>query len=735
MTPQELLNAAGIHLDDYGPGEHPLTCPQCSRQRQHRHQKFKCLSVKIDGRGACWHCNHCGWSGPEKENFAAIYHYPEFRKVRYPAGHIPPFHIQHRNGGWQPGAGGADTDTLYRYEEVQEAIALGHRIAIVEGEKDVNSLWAIGVCATCNTHGASKPGERPKWKKPHSDLLRGADIVVFNDNDPSGYAHAEEVCRLSVGVAARVCRLDLKLFWYDIPEGGDVSDFLAAGYTREQLDALIEHAPEYVAKQEAPPQQPEPWPLFDPWAEFIVPPFPIDILPPVASEFVATHSVLLGCDPSAMATAVLATFSGALSHQFALRMMRNGPWYENPRLWILHVGDPSKKKTPIFNTATRPITDQQNYLSQKYETELRDYEATKEKDKDSRVSEPKRPARLISTDITVEKLADILARSGDRGLLIKRDEIAGWVGAMERYSSQRGSAADRAVWLKAFDGGSYDVDRIKRGEIHVHNLSVSLLGGIQPARLAELHGLTSDGLLQRFLPVMMGPSQLARDEPGDNEDYATLVRKLILARPERLILNEAALEVMNDIRQNLHNLEAASGGLANGFQAFVGKLPGYAGRLALILHMAADPEYGQTCQINETIVENVRRLIFDFIIPHGHEFYRTAESTTDGDRLRKIASWILTSGKARIVTSDLTHNVRDLRGLTVIEINKRVSPLVAGGWLEPTEPGPACRAWTVNPAVGPFFEQRRQQENEGKQQLRQIMARDFAARREQKGAA
>jgi hypothetical protein len=47
----------------------------------------------------------------------------------------------------------------------------------------------------------------------------------------------------------------------------------------------------------------------------------------------------------------------------------------------------------------------------------------------------------------------------------------------------------------------------------------------------------------------------------------------------------------------------------------------------------------------------------------------------------------------------LTTNVRDLRGLTLIEINERVSPLVAGGWLEPTDKTPTCRVWTVAPQV------------------------------------
>jgi hypothetical protein len=471
----------------------------------------------------------------------------------------------------------------------------------------------------------------------------------------------------------------------------------------------------------------EPGPLFDPWAEYVVPAFPLDILPAVARDFVSTQSVLIGCDPSALAMAVLGAMSGALSHGFALRMMRHGKWYENPRLWVLLVGDPSRKKTPIFNTATQPIAEYQDHLRQQYEAQLREYQSAKDD------TEPTPPLRLLVSDITIEKLADILARS-ERGLLAKRDELAGWIGSMEKYATGRGPGADRGFWLQAFDGGPYHVDRIKRGETYIRNLSVSLIGGIQPARLAELHGLTSDGLLQRFLPVMMGPSQTARDEPSDDEAYSTFVHQLIFAKPERIIFSDAALEIMHSLRGDLHNLEAASAGLADGFQAFVGKLPGYAGRLALILHMAADPQTGATYAVDETTAVAIRRLILDFIVPHAFVFYRTAESDVEGDRLRKLAGWILTSGRTKIRASDFPANIRELRGLTVFDLNKRVSPLVAGGWLEPAESGPLCRAWTVNPAVASLFETRRQQENARKAQVRETMGKAFAGRRDQKAA-
>jgi hypothetical protein len=107
ITAQELLEANGIKLDSYKPGQHYVTCPHCSHTRIKK--KAKCLGVLIDadGKSACWNCGHCGWSGPKKgngkskangharEHFEATYDYDGFQKVRYPKGHEPRFRVRH----------------------------------------------------------------------------------------------------------------------------------------------------------------------------------------------------------------------------------------------------------------------------------------------------------------------------------------------------------------------------------------------------------------------------------------------------------------------------------------------------------------------------------------------------------------------------------------------------------------------------------------------------------------
>jgi hypothetical protein len=277
MSPDELLAKYSIKLESTAPGRYYTTCPECSSKRKLANQSKKCLGVLIDERGACWHCNHCHWNGPEKgagtgkaDPIETAYNYIEdgefrFQKVRYPKGHEPPFRIRTRgaDGGWKWGAEGL-RKPLYRIDEITAAIKDGRTILVVEGEKDVDNCWRLGFPATCNFDGAvdviKYPNAKPKWKAEYSEALRDADIVILNDNDGPGYAHADVVCRLSHGLARRVRRLDLAPHWPNMPAKADVSDWLVAGHTKDELAALIAAAPDYAPQaeqdsQEAPPQQ------------------------------------------------------------------------------------------------------------------------------------------------------------------------------------------------------------------------------------------------------------------------------------------------------------------------------------------------------------------------------------------------------------------------------------------------------------------------------------------------
>src|SRR5262249_54756130 len=120
---------------------------------------------------------------------------------------------------------------FYRKDEVDEAIALGRTVLIVESKEDVDYLWSIGIPATRIIPTTNI--ENDKWKD-----FENADWTDFKDADVVVYERARAACRYLRGIAKRVRILRLET-WTRIsghtPEGA---------YTREQLDALIEEAPE-----------------------------------------------------------------------------------------------------------------------------------------------------------------------------------------------------------------------------------------------------------------------------------------------------------------------------------------------------------------------------------------------------------------------------------------------------------------------------------------------------------
>ena len=107
---------------------------------------------------------------------------------------------------------------------------------IVEGEKDADNLAKLGLVATCNSQGAGKFGDE---LVPY---FAGKCVAILPDNDDPGRKHGADVAAKLHGTAKAIKIIELP----NLPEKGDVSDFLAAGGTVEQLRRLYQEAPIWV---------------------------------------------------------------------------------------------------------------------------------------------------------------------------------------------------------------------------------------------------------------------------------------------------------------------------------------------------------------------------------------------------------------------------------------------------------------------------------------------------------
>jgi 5S rRNA maturation endonuclease (ribonuclease M5) len=125
---------------------------------------------------------------------------------------------------------------LYRLPEVLEA-KKSQTIYICEGERDCDNLVKIGLAATTNSGGAEK------WQPELSEALTDASIVIIPDKDEPGKRHVAKVVSSLYGKAKCI-----KILGLPDREGHkvkDVSDWLMAGGTKEELQHLASEAAEY----------------------------------------------------------------------------------------------------------------------------------------------------------------------------------------------------------------------------------------------------------------------------------------------------------------------------------------------------------------------------------------------------------------------------------------------------------------------------------------------------------
>ena len=506
---------------------------------------------------------------------------------------------------------GTDTATVY----------------VVEGEKCVDAMSALGLLATTSA-GGSNAAEKTDWGP-----LAGRDVVILPDNDKPGDGYAATAAGLLAGVAATVCIVKLD----GLPHGGDVADLVHACHSDAERQALRETIELATSRtKEIPMFQTN----VNPTSTLTYEPFPVDALPEPASTFVREAAAAVGCDPAFVALPLLTLLGAAVGNSRRLHMKST---YQVPAiLWTGIVGESGSAKSPAMATA----------LSVAYEQEARLQQQADQK-------------RFVVADSTTEALATLMA-ANPRGILCIRDELTGWLGSIDRYGDGRSPcSADQAFLLSAYGGTPHTVDRRTGNPRHLHipRSSLWVTGGIQLGLLAQAMGPTQReaGLLARLLlaypPVRQ--QKYTEDEVSEETKDAlakTIERLIGLEGEESVCPSPAAKQLWIAFHDNTcREFSSMTGDL----RAAWSKLRDTALRIALIFHLASQ----EAAEVSEATMQRAVVLAEWF----KHETQRVYSLLANSKSAREqrsaeesLLSWIAERGT--VTERDVERGIRCFRG-------------------------------------------------------------------------
>jgi hypothetical protein len=440
--------------------------------------------------------------------------------------------------------------------------------------------------------------------------------------------------------------------------------------------------------------------------------FPADALPEPLGGYVRAVAKSIGCDPCYVALPLLVVLAAAIGNSRRLELKRG--WSAPPILWGAIVGESGTCKTPAFKKVLRSVRERQRKALEENAKEMKKHEAEQamwekemtawKREKDSCGDPPEKPEppqaeRFIVSDTTVEALASILLAT-PRGVLLARDELAGWIGSFDRYAGNGRGGADAAHWLSMHNAEAIIVDR-KTGDrrtIYVPQAAVCVVGGIQPTILKRAlgHEHRESGLAARLLLAYppRKPKRWTEDDidPCEEAKLARLVDRLYELEPH--VADGDVRPLLIRLTAEAHGLWAAyydahaveQADLTGDLSAAWSKLEEYAARLALVIHCVrqATLPQGDGDTISGKVEENrgsvavatVTALDADSMRDgirlaewFKHEARRVYAMLTESDvqrEARQLVEWVERKG-GKVTARELQRGPRHLRGTGAAE--------------------------------------------------------------------
>lgn len=355
--------------------------------------------------------------------------------------------------------------------------------------------------------------------------------------------------------------------------------------------------------------------------------FPVNVLPPVMRNFCKAVSESLQVPVDMPCIASLGVLSAALTGKYYVEVKKD--WKQPVNLYLLLIARPSERKSPVMDIVARPLYTYQNDYNSRHRESIDNYsidlsiaqrkvdsmiasvaslkkargknvekEITEEDAKEAKAYltslelDPVTELSLLLDDVTPEAVATKLYASRERAAIFSA-EGGGIFGMMQgRYMTN----TNIDIFLKAFSGEEYRVDRIGRPSLSLRSPLLTLLLMAQETVLSSAvsdENLTGRGLTARFLYSI--PQSKVGSRSYDTKqipekiqrDFETKIRRLLVSNYETpkevtktITLSDQAADIFKEYAEETEKqLPELSPLLEN----WSGKIAGTVARIAALL--------------------------------------------------------------------------------------------------------------------------------------------------------
>lgn len=417
---------------------------------------------------------------------------------------------------------------------------------------------------------------------------------------------------------------------------------------------------------------------------------PVSALPKVCRDYIKSYTDVLTVPADFILLPMLAAIGSAAGKYYRF-FAENSNYVRYPNIWTSIIGEPGLKKTTALNDIIAGTRKHDIELDAMFKRAVkaykRDYKDWEQDDKKGK--KPSTPTRRQCTfdQTTIQNFYNVL-RNNPRGLLLKQDEISKFIKKM--ITDNDGSLE---TFLEIYTYG--DVDYCIKGnsaskhertinhefyDIKVPNPCLTIIGGVQPAKLSKLLNLLDDdGFSSRFMiayPDSIEDTDYDYNRQLNNEymtAYNDLIKSLLSLKLDEgkqfmqtvtLIDEPAVIDKYNQVC-NKYGKQIKEYGLQGNIKYTLRKARDFFVRLALIVHIIRYHTNEITDQNHidlDTIIAAEK--ITDYVIAHYYKFFdgyktifKTQNENETQDAYQKIKKWVMNNGKAMPIRTMIANRI------------------------------------------------------------------------------